>query len=108
MRPKPRLITLGLSAADWSLIRSLGEELGLETTGLLRLGLRALVAMGTSVADRSLLKRRCSRPASLNHCTTTMRVSPKDWQVISVVRKELGKSAGLSTICRIALHALAR
>jgi hypothetical protein len=63
--------------------------------------------MGTSVADRSLLKRYCSRPASLDR-RVKMRASPKDWQILSVLRKEFGKgTGGLSGIVRVALHALA-
>lgn len=102
-----RRFTVRPSADEWKLIRTLSDDLGLETTGVFRLGLRALVAMGPSVADRSLLKRHCSPVPELDRCTT-MSATPKDLQIIALMREELGKGAGLSAICRLALHALAR
>jgi hypothetical protein len=91
-----------LTADERLLIRSLEEELGVEVTQLLRLGLRALVSLGMPLAERSLLSLVTA------DSTITMRPNHKDLLIMASLRKELGKGATNNAICRIALHALAR
>jgi ribosomal protein L37AE/L43A len=101
-----KLITLR-PADDWILLQSLGDKLGLQTTGMLRMGLRMLVS-GVSPVDRYLFERHCSRRYPLDRRSTTMRANQKDLEIISALRQELGKGVGLSALCRCAIRALAR
>jgi hypothetical protein len=95
------------NADEWKIMRSLREELGLDISNILRLGLRALVSVGMSTSERSLLKRRHSFVPSTDH-KINFKPKPADWKIVASLREDLGQSVASGTIARLGIRALAR
>jgi uncharacterized Zn finger protein (UPF0148 family) len=93
------------NAEEWRLVRILAQDLGLEVSSVLRVGIRALVSLGTSDVDRSLLKRR--RPSSFEKPHNVL-LNSADWKVLASLRAEPGPRAPNAAIFRIGIGALAR